>query len=1047
MAYRIGLDMGSNSLGWCIVDLGGKGKPVGVRDLGVRIYPDGRDPKSKASLAVDRRVARSMRRRRDRYLLRRSDLMAALVEHGLMPEDEAGRKKLEKLDPYEIRAGALDEAVPLHHLGRALFHLHQRRGFKSNRKTDKADDKEAGKIDSASRRLKDMIAGESARTLGEFLAARHAKRKEVRARLKGEGAKSEYTFYPTRDLVEAEFDALWIAQAKHHPELTEVARAEIGNIFFRQRPLKPVEPGRCTFEPDEQRLPRALPMVQRLRIHQELGNMKVILPGLDERPLTLAERDTLAGELLAKGKITFKSMRRKIGLDSAHRFSLEGPKRDHLKGDATALVLAHKDRFGKDWRGLAPERQSEIVDKLLSVEDETALIDWLSASCGLTADGAQAVSRAGLPAGYSRLGRTATQKILAALEAGSAEAVDPETGEVFPAPLTYDKAVAAAGWDHSDFRPDELLDRLPYYGEVLQRHVVGTGKLDDPIETRHGRIANPTVHVGLNQLRKTLNAVIEAYGPPQQIVVELARELKIGPEREREIEQEQAKNQKKNDARRADLAAMGLADNGENRMRLRLYEELDALGRVCVYCGKPIGKASLFDGTVAIDHILPFSRTLDNSAANRIVCHRECNNRKTNDSPFEAFGHTGAWEDILARSLALPDNKRWRFGPEAMERFDKDNGFLDRQLVDTAYLARIAKTYLGHICDANRVYVVPGRLTAMLRGKWGLNSLLPDHNYAATGNRKNRKDHRHHAIDAFVAAVTTRGTLQAVATAARRAEEKQLGRLLDDLADPFEGFRGQLAGALERTVVSHKPEHGIQGQLHEDTAYGIVADPGAEGGFNLVYRKALIGLNENEMERIRDLNLRERLRDHVHQAKGAGLALKEALAAFAEETGTHRVRLLKKEADVVAIAGPGGKPYKALIPGGNHHIDVYEQPDGTWVCETVSVFEANQDGQPARKTAHPAARRVMRLHKGDLLKLSPKPGEPEKIMRILRLSPSNNVLYLVEHNETGELQKRHDDPDDPFRWLFFNMSRLEQAGARVISVDILGKVRDPGPPK
>ena len=122
-SYRLGLDVGSNSLGWFTIWLDKDGNGVGLGPGGTRIYPDGRDPQSKTSNAVDRRMARGARRRHDRYLTRRSLLMSLLVQHGLMPEDVATRKALEGLDPYEFRAKALDETLPAHHIGRALFHL------------------------------------------------------------------------------------------------------------------------------------------------------------------------------------------------------------------------------------------------------------------------------------------------------------------------------------------------------------------------------------------------------------------------------------------------------------------------------------------------------------------------------------------------------------------------------------------------------------------------------------------------------------------------------------------------------------------------------------------------------------------------------------------------------------------------------------------------------------------------------------------------------------------------------------------------------------
>ncbi len=188
--YRLGLDLGTNSIGWAAVNLDENGEPCGVLDMGVRIFPDGRDAQSKTSNAVARRTARGARRRRDRYLDRRKRLMDALVEFGLMPKDAEERKGLERLDPYVLRALALDQPLEPFELGRALFHLNQRRGFKSNRK--------AGGAEAEGKTLSERIVqprrsiGESrARTLGEFLAQRHEKRETVRAR-------PELGLYPDR---------------------------------------------------------------------------------------------------------------------------------------------------------------------------------------------------------------------------------------------------------------------------------------------------------------------------------------------------------------------------------------------------------------------------------------------------------------------------------------------------------------------------------------------------------------------------------------------------------------------------------------------------------------------------------------------------------------------------------------------------------------------------------------------------------------------------------------------------------------------------------
>src|SRR5690606_24422463 len=159
------------------------------------------------------------------------------------------------------RGRALDQRLEPFEIGRALFHLNQRRGYKSNRIADAkaADDKDQGKIASAGERLDDLLNG---RTLGQYYAALQTgpvrQRKGVRARINGEGAKAFYDIYPQRHMLEDEFDRLWAFQATHHPALmTDEARNAIRKAIFHQRPLKPPVIGRCTFLTDETRLAEA----------------------------------------------------------------------------------------------------------------------------------------------------------------------------------------------------------------------------------------------------------------------------------------------------------------------------------------------------------------------------------------------------------------------------------------------------------------------------------------------------------------------------------------------------------------------------------------------------------------------------------------------------------------------------------------------------------------------------------------------------------------------------------------------------------------------
>ena len=1038
MPYRLSLDIGTNSVGWCLLDLGSSGEPAGVRDAGVVAYADGRDPQSGTSLAVDRRTARGARRNRDRGILRKTDLMAALIAHGLMPRDEADRKALEAEDPYALRSRALDQALPADHVGRALFHLHQRRGFKSNRKTDGEDE---GKIRTANQKLVEAMAEAQCRTLGEYLSKLHAERRGVRARLRGQGAKAEYDLYATRDMVEEEFEAIWDKQALHHEQMTDTAKAAVHGAMFRQRPLKAPPVGRCTFNPEEERLPRAHPLFQRFRILSDLAHLR--LEGVD-RALTRPERDLLLAGLREKPKLTFTQIRKTLKLGPGVSINLEDGKRKGLDGDQTADVLTRKPRKDgetipfPEWRSLLSDRQAAIVERLLDDPDEAALVAWLRTEQGRSEDQARAAARRanGLPSGHGHLGPTALAEIVSVMEAQG---------------LVFADAAKEAGYHHSDFRPDGQAERLAYYGEPLSRHVIPPADPRNAAteEERHGRLPNPTVHIGLNRVRRLVNALIKEHGKPAQIVVELARELKQSKKQREETERRQRENQDKNDKRAVRLAELGQPNTGENRLRLRLWEELsaDEMDRRCPYSLERITPAMLFTSEVDIDHILPFSQTLDNSVANRTVCLRGANRRKGNRTPFEAFGMDGAWPKMLQQAQELPQNKRWRFQADAMERFEKNADFLDRQLTDTQYLARVAVEYLGQVVPPNRIWVVPGRLTAMLRGRWGLNEIL------FTGNAKERTDHRHHAVDALVVGCTSRSMLNRIARVAARAEEQGLDRLLAEMPPPwpeFEAQRGALKTLFNAIVVHHRPEHSANGKLHEETAYGAVKDHDRERG-NLVVRKPLASLSEKQLDDIRDPVLRDAVKRAVAEGKADGKDMKQVLATFEDprlpadgrDRHVHRVRLLKREAEegLVWMRARDGSPYKAYAKGDIHRIEVFALSDGSWTGVPVSRFDA---AQGAMAQPPPGGRLVMVLHKNDLVDVAID-GE-RRLMRVYSLEPSAKRVRLADHHIAGNPDTRHMDKDDPFTRVLASYTKLREGRARRVRVDVLGRVFGVRPP-
>jgi len=1026
MKYRLALDLGSTSLGWAMVLLNGRTEPCALVRAGVRIFPDGRNPKDGSSLAVTRRNARAMRRRRDRLLKRKARMQRLLIEHGFFPADEAARKALETLNPYELRAKGLDAALTPAEFARALFHLNQRRGFKSNRRTDKKDN-DSGALKAAIGSLRAQLdpAGTDgkARTVGELLWRRMSDPsvRTVRARyreqrvLKDDGktrVDKSYDLYVDRAMVEAEFDALWAKQAEINPaQFSEVAGAALKDCLLHQRNLRPVRPGRCTLESDEPRAPLALPSQQRFRILQEVNHLRLLGGRLLEEALSVDQRDKLVAAL-EEGSKSFKTAIPKLlGLPGTVQFNLADAKRTELKGNATSMLLARKDFFGPAWHDFSQARQDEIVMRILEEESEAQLVEWLVESTGVDEAHALKIANAALPDGYGSLSAKALAKILPAMRA-----------EV----VTYDKAVLAAGYDHHSHishaaSTGEILAELPYYGEYLQRHVgFGTGELKDTPEKRFGRIANPTVHIGLNQVRVVVNALIKRYGHPAEVIVEVARDLKQSQEQRRETQEQQAKNQKRNERLRKTAAAIRGCAEEQVRLtdiqKLILWEELsfDVADRRCSYSGVQIAAADVLTERVEIEHILPFSMTLDDSLNNKTVALRQANRIKGNRAPWDARADFAAqgwdYDGILTRAERMPRAKRQRFAADGYEKWLKeDKDFLARALNDTRHLSRVAREYLSLVCPAG-TRVIPGQMTAMLRAKFGLNEIL------GLNGEKNRNDHRHHAVDACVVAVTDQGLLQRFAQASADARGKGLDRLVETMPDPWPTYREHVRRSVNAIWVSHKPDHGFEGAMHEDTTYR----PPHLDPKSMWRTRGIGGGKPNEKD-----------------------ADSKAMVGF---TGPEHLQRHHRDEAGQQL------PYKGYVASPKFCMDIVRNDKGRWEGEVVSTFEVyrlvgefGKDAALARiqsKSYSISGKPlVMRLQGGNLVRFEDDEGRL-MMLRVVNMTGNGQVFFAPHNEANGDARNR--DKQDPFVYLSKYAGSLQKARGRRVSVSPSGELRDPG---
>ena len=1111
LSWCLGLNLGSQYLGWAAVSLLEPAQPDQILDIGTRIFSDAREPQSRESKAATRRLLRGQRRNRDRYLQRRSAFLRVLTQSGLLPQSKEARKLLQKLDPWVLRARALREPLALEEIGRALFHLQQRRGFQYNRLSIEQND-DQGAIAGGAASAQRMMCDEAAATLGELKglprqlvraenelepAGHRAPLPRARVLIDKTGGKTTFDYYPLRSMVADEFDAIWNAQAVHYPEtMTDLARDKLRKILLFQRPLKPQLVGRCLFHADEECAPSALPSAQRLRIYRQLNELRLAHhAGEPLRQLTSEERDTLAVLLLSKPKLSLIATRKILNLGRSASFNIEARGQKFLVGDTTFDTLTANRKTGtgnwEGWATLSLGQQDALVEillgrpasasqtlayvvatqqmvtervakaleieieearSLLEAEDCGPVSDFLQVRYGLEPATAARIAGLRLAYGHERLGRTACHEVLHCLM---------ETNEMDRL-RDYHSAALAAGYVHPDPNSDEKARaHLPYYGEVLEDSVAfGSGDPQHDDEQRFGKLSNPTVHVALNQLRKVVNALIVRFGKPSCINLRISRDLPLGAAGRKRLDNLRREARVRNLKLTQTLTDLGKAETHCNRLKLRLWEEAEKAGSRCPLTGECLRQEMLWSGELNISYILPYLRTLDDGFNNKALVLRDAHDRKSHLTPWEAVEKGIFPKAVVAQSSqVLPPAKAWRFAPDAMQRLTKGSAnFLDLQLRDRRHVAKLIAAYLESL--GSDVRTVNDRLTAALRKHWKLDKILavsePQSRQGQAGGAKHYfNDHRRRAIDAFVIAMSDGRITRAAA--ARSNDDGMPGAiardnpqtLLASIAEPFDNYLEQLEKAVSAIVVSHKPDHGLGGPLHEDTNYGIIQTQSGER--RLATRKVLATLSPGEVRNIGDDRIR---REVIALTEGLSEKdRKQALLDYCERTGHKRVRVHKPQAIYETIEhfsdGMAERHTRSVIPRDNYCMDIVETPEGDWHSFAVSRFLTHKHSAKDRwkelwRERFPDCRLVMRVHNGDLMLLE-RDGV-ETVMRVIQLRAAKGLLTLASAKEAGNLDNRHMDPSDPFRWDFAQVNKLKSRKARLVRVTPDGILCDPRPP-
>ncbi|MEI7993174.1 MAG: type II CRISPR RNA-guided endonuclease Cas9, partial [Actinomycetota bacterium] len=414
MKRVLGLDLGTDSIGWALLDVPENGDEGGrIVALGTRVFSAGAEVRgvTATTKAAERRLKRSMRRQTERRRRRKALLRAEFASVDLLPEDERSLEALFALDPALLADRAMMEKITLHEFGRILYNMTTRRGFLSLRSGGAA------------------VGGDD----GE------------------KGADAEgFRHWRQRLDIELRFDELWGAQAPHHPgTLTNTLRdgargrqtypvAPVGRDDYRPPGSWPIAEfgvhglvffqravywhkgtvGTCLLT-GEPRIERADRLAQRFKILQTLANIRVYdCPG--GRFLDDDERSRLFDVLWAQKTVGFGKVRKTLRITGDIRISHEQADGDTLEGNETDAALKKsgaKGSIGPRYAELSEEIRDRIVSVLLDTGRPEDLHSRLVA-LGLTSDEADRALKTGLPRGRDRFSRTALEKLIPEVEQG-----------------------------------------------------------------------------------------------------------------------------------------------------------------------------------------------------------------------------------------------------------------------------------------------------------------------------------------------------------------------------------------------------------------------------------------------------------------------------------------------------------------------------------------------------------------------------------------------------------------------------------------------------
>lgn len=830
--YRIGLDIGIASVGWSVLEEDAvTNEPVSIEDLGVRIFDRAENPKNGDSLALPRRKARSVRRRLRRRKHRLERLRKLFVREELLSKEELQNLYVGGVitDVWQLRVDALHRKLEHDEFARVLIHLAKRRGFKSNRKSEETDS-ETTQMKKGLAENKNLL--ENYETVAQMVVSEE--KFQLHKRNKG----GEYTHTFARADLEKEIHLLFKKQREFgHPFASTENETKCTDIWSSQRPFSESEDvwkkvGECTFEKGEKRAPKVTFTFQSFMVWDKINKIRLVSSD-GERALSDQERGEIYGAVFSNYKQTYYQIRKLLKLEDSDiwfKGITYDPKESLEKNEKVIFVELKEqkelkklleDAIGKeDFRRVDTEDFDTFGYALTVYKDDKDIRAYLKNEL-VHSDGKRVVNlsrrvyadnviEALLQKSFTKFGHLslkAMRKIIPGLQKG----------------LSYDEACLAAGYN---FRAESQEEK-----QFLLPTIPG--------------IPNPVVMRALTQTRKVVNAIIKRYGSPTSIHVELAREMqKDFSERQTSIK-DRDNNHKKNRSSIAKLSELGLTNNprGHDIVKMKLYEEQQG---ICAYSLESIDPGRLLEnGYVEVDHILPYSRSLDNSYKNKVLVLGRENQNKQNRIPYEYFGENkekwGHFEAFVNSNPNYSQKKRANLTrTQFLEREEKE--FRERNLSDTRYATRFFSQFLrDHLLFApstykQKVFVANGAVTAYLRSRWDF-------------NKDREANDLHHATDAVIVACATHMVQKVTYFHKRREQNKKQAQRNDKyFPQPWEGFSDELKArlsqnpkqgieslglvhydpmkleSLEPVFVSRKPRRSVSGAAHGETYRRVVTE-------------------------------------------------------------------------------------------------------------------------------------------------------------------------------------------------------------------------------